>query len=306
MLSFAVRRFLQAIPTLLVLSSLAFFVMRLAPGNPFSDERAFPKQILANIEAKYGLDAPLYQQYGRYMKNLLKGDLGPSFRYRDFSVNDLVEQAFPVSMRIGLWAFGVAVILGISIGVLAALKQNSWVDHWLMLFAMIGVVIPNFIKAPLMILIFAVEFQWFPPGGWCNGSWENLVLPVTALAISYVSRIARLTRSSMIEVLHTNFIRTAKAKGLPMYYIAWKHALRPALLPVMAYLGPVFVGVITGSVVIETVFGLPGLGRHFVNGAMNRDYSLVLSLTVIVGTLTTLFTAVVDILSAWIDPRIRY
>jgi oligopeptide transport system permease protein len=306
MLNFMIRRFLQAIPTLLILITISFFMMRLAPGNPFSSDRNLPPQVLANIEAKYGLDAPLYQQYFRYMNNLLHGDLGPSFKYRDFSVNDLVEQAFPVSIKIGIHAFIIAVILGVSIGVVAALKQNSWLDHALMVFAMVGVVIPSFIKAQLLIMIFAVWLRWLPAGGWNGGPWNYMLLPVISLAIGYIASIARITRSSMIEVLHTNFIRTAQAKGLPLYYIVFQHALKPAMLPVMAYLGPAFVGIITGSVVVETIFGLPGIGQLIVNGSLNRDYAMVLSLTIIVGALTIFFTAVVDILYALIDPKIRY
>ncbi|MGL4454332.1 MAG: oligopeptide ABC transporter permease OppB [Plesiomonas sp.] len=306
MLKFIFRRILEAIPTLLILITVSFFMMRLAPGSPFTGERSLPPEVLANIEAKYHLDEPLYSQYFRYLGQLAQGDFGPSFKYKDFSVNDLVSQAFPVSIEIGFYAFVLALILGVTAGVIAALRQNSMIDYGVMAFAMTGVVIPSFVIAPLLVLIFSLGLKLLPAGGWNDGSAVNMVLPVAALAIAYTASIARITRGSMIEVLHSNFIRTARAKGLPMRHIVLRHALKPAMLPVISYLGPAFVGIITGSIVIETIFGLPGIGQLFVNGALNRDYSMVLSLTIIVGTLTILFNAIVDILYAFIDPKIRY
>lgn len=306
MLKFIFRRLLEAIPTLLVLITVSFFMMRLAPGSPFTGERSLPPEVLANIEAKYHLNEPLYSQYFRYLGQLAQGDFGPSFKYKDFSVNDLVSQAFPVSLEIGIYAFVLALILGVTAGVIAALKQNTVLDYTVMGFAMTGVVIPSFVIAPLLVLLFSLGLKLLPAGGWNNGSLINMVLPVAALAIAYTASIARITRGSMIEVLHSNFIRTARAKGLPLRRIVLRHALKPAMLPVISYLGPAFVGIITGSIVIETIFGLPGIGRLFVNGALNRDYSMVLSLTILVGTLTILFNAIVDILYAFIDPKIRY
>lgn len=306
MLKFIFRRLLEAIPTLLVLITVSFFMMRLAPGSPFTGERSLPPEVLANIEAKYHLNEPLYSQYFRYLGQLAQGDFGPSFKYKDFSVNDLVSQAFPVSLEIGIYAFILALILGVTAGVIAALKQNTVLDYTVMGFAMTGVVIPSFVIAPLLVLLFSLGLKLLPAGGWNNGSLINMVLPVSALAIAYTASIARITRGSMIEVLHSNFIRTARAKGLPLRRIVLRHALKPAMLPVISYLGPAFVGIITGSIVIETIFGLPGIGRLFVNGALNRDYSMVLSLTILVGTLTILFNAIVDILYAFIDPKIRY
>ncbi|MGL6295086.1 MAG: oligopeptide ABC transporter permease OppB, partial [Plesiomonas sp.] len=300
MLKFIFRRILEAIPTLLILITVSFFMMRLAPGSPFTGERSLPPEVLANIEAKYHLDEPLYSQYFRYLGQLAQGDFGPSFKYKDFSVNDLVSQAFPVSIEIGFYAFVLALILGVTAGVIAALRQNSMIDYGVMAFAMTGVVIPSFVIAPLLVLIFSLGLKLLPAGGWNDGSAVNMVLPVAALAIAYTASIARITRGSMIEVLHSNFIRTARAKGLPMRHIVLRHALKPAMLPVISYLGPAFVGIITGSIVIETIFGLPGIGQLFVNGALNRDYSMVLSLTIIVGTLTILFNAIVDILYAFI------
>ncbi len=305
MLKFVVKRLAIAIPTLLILVTLSFFLMQAAPGSPFTGDFNMPPEILANLEAKYHLNEPLWKQYAFYLWDLVHGDLGPSFKYKDYTVNELVAQSFPVSMTIGIAAFIVTVISGVTLGTIAALKQNTWVDYTIMTFSMVGVVLPSFVIAPLLVLVFAVSLQWLPAGGWNDGSWQNMVLPVSAMAILYMAAIARIMRSSMIETLNSNFIRTAKAKGLPSHYIILKHALKPSMLPIVSYLGPAFVGIITGSVVIETVFGLPGIGQHFVNGALNRDYSLVLGLTIIIGALTILFTAIVDILYGLIDPKIR-
>ena len=240
------------------------------------------------------------------MKQLAQGDFGPSFKYKDYTVNELLAQAFPVSLELGVYAFIVALLLGVALGVWAALKHNSWLDYTLMGVAMTGVVVPGFVKAPLLVLVFAITLKWLPAGGWNGGALPNLVLPVAALSLAYVASIARIMRGSMIEVMNSPFIRTARAKGLPMRHIVLRHALRPAMLPVVSYLGPAFVGTITGSIVIETIFGLPGIGQLFVNGALNRDYGMVLSLTILVGALTIAFNAVVDILYALIDPKIRY
>ncbi|HDR1021935.1 TPA: oligopeptide ABC transporter permease OppB, partial [Pasteurella multocida] len=234
------------------------------------------------------------------------GDFGPSFKYKDYTVNQLVSAAFPVSFKLGISAFLIALTLGVSAGTIAALNQNKWLDYFIMTFAMTGVVIPNFVVAPLLVLVFSISLQWLPSGGWEGGAFKFMLMPMIALCLSYIASIARITRGSMIEVLHSNFIRTAKAKGLPMRRILLKHALRPALLPVISYMGPAFVGIITGSMVIESIFGIPGIGQLFVNGALNRDYSLVLSLTILVGALTIAFNAIVDILYAVIDPKIRY
>lgn len=306
MLKLIFKRFLEAIPTMLFLITVSFFMMRLAPGSPFTGERNLPPAVLANIEAKYNLNDPLWLQYLSYLKQLLMGDFGPSFKYKDYTINELLAQSLPVSFEIGLYAFVIALVLGVTFGVIAALKQNTFFDYALMTVAMTGVVMPSFVKGPLLVLLFAVIWQVLPAGGWNNGALPNLILPVGTLAIGYASSIARVTRGSMIEVLNSPYIRTAKAKGLPTSHIVFKHALRPAMLPVISFLGPAFVGIITGSIVIETIFGLPGIGQLFVNGALNRDYSLVLSLTILVGVLTIFFNAVVDILYALIDPKIKY
>ena len=256
MFKFIIRRVFEAIPTLFVLITVSFFMMRLAPGSPFTGERDLPPEVLANIEAKYHLNDPIWLQYLSYLKQLALGDFGPSFKYKDYTVNELLVQAFPVSLEIGLYAFAIALLVGVSLGVLAALKQNSWLDYLTMGAAMTGVVIPSFVKAPLLVLIFAIWLKWLPAGGWNGGAVSNMILPVAALAMAYISSIARITRGSMIEVMNSPFIRTARAKGLSTGYIVRKHALRPALLPVISYLGPAFVGIITGSIVVETIFGL--------------------------------------------------
>jgi len=306
MYKFIIKRFLEAVPTLLILITISFFMMRLAPGSPFSTERGLPPQIVEKIEAEYGLNKPMHEQYFTYLGNILQGDFGPSFKYKDYSVNELIEQALPVSATIGLLAFIFTTIVGVGIGTLAALKQNTWLDYTMMSTAMLGVIMPSFVLAPVLIYVFSIKLGWLPAGGWQGGSWEYILLPMLSMSLLYIASFARITRGSMIETLNSNFIRTAKAKGLPFSTIVFRHALRPALLPVLSYMGPAFVGIITGSVVIETIFGLPGLGKLFVNGALNRDYSLVLGLTILIGFLTITFNAIVDILLAAIDPKIRY
>lgn len=291
---------------MLVLITVSFFLMRFAPGNPFSSEKPLPPEVMANIEAKYGLDKPVFEQYTTYLFNVVQGDFGPSFKYLDYSVNELISVALPVSAKVGFIAFIFTVIMGVTVGTIAALKHNTWVDYTIMSTAMIGVVMPSFVLAPALIYLFSLHWNLFPAGGWHDGSAKYLVLPVIGMSLLYVATFARITRGSMIETLNSNFIRTARAKGLSYRYIIVKHALKPALLPVVSYMGPAFVGIITGSVVIETIFGLPGIGKLFVNAAFNRDYSLVMGVTILIGLLFILFNAIVDILLAMIDPKIRY
>lgn len=306
MLKFIAKRIFEAIPTMLVLITISFFLMRYAPGNPFSSERPLPPEVMANINAKYGLDKPVSEQYLTYLTNIVQGDFGPSFKYKDYTVNELIASALPVSVKIGLAAFVFTVIMGVTVGTIAALKQNTWIDYTIMSTAMLGVVMPSFVLAPVLIYIFAIQFSLFPAGGWQDGGFEYMALPVLGMSLLYVATFARITRGSMIETLNSNFIRTARAKGLSYGYIVVKHALKPALLPVVSYMGPAFVGIITGSVVIETIFDLPGIGKLFVNAAFNRDYSLVMGVTILIGFLFILFNAIVDILLAYIDPKIRY
>lgn len=301
---FVAGRLLGAIPTLLVLITLVFFMMRLAPGGPFDTEKNLPPEIAANLEAKYHLDEALPVQYLRYLGQIVRLDFGPSFQYKDWTVNQLIADGFPVSLTLGVLALLVSVLAGCFIGIVAALRQNTRGDFLTMGVAMLGISIPNFVIAPLMILLVSVWAGWLPAGGW-DWSWQRMVLPVLTLALPMTAYIARLTRGSMIEVLHTNFIRTARAKGLPQRQVIRRHALKPALLPVISFLGPAAAGLITGSVVIERIFGLPGLGSYFVTGALNRDYTLVLGVVIFYGVLIILFNLIVDLIYGWLDPRIR-
>ncbi len=306
MLRYSLRRFLGAIPTLLILIALAFFMIRLAPGGPFDAERALLPEIEANLRAAYHLDEPLPMQFARYLGNLARADFGPSFQYRDFTVTELIMTGFPVSLRLGGMAMIVALLFGIAAGSLAALRQNTRTDYTVMSLSMTGISVPNFVMAPLLILLFAVYLGWLPAGGLGQGSWRNMILPVVSLALPQIAYIARLTRGSMIEVLRSPFIRTAKAQGLPTHKILLRHALKPALLPVVSYLGPATAAVITGSVVIEQIFGVPGLGRFFVQGALNRDYTLVMGVVVFYGVLIIVFNFLVDLAYAWLDPKVKY
>jgi len=286
--------------------ALAFFLIRLAPGGPFDSEKVLLPEIEANLRAAYHLDEPLYQQFARYLGNLLQGDFGPSFQYRDLTVTELIMTGFPISLRLGAGAMALAVIFGVLAGSVAALWQNSRTDYTVMAVSMTGISIPSFVMAPLLILVFAVYLGWLPAGGLGGGSLRNMVLPVVSLALPQIAYVARLTRGSLIEILRSNFIRTAKAQGLPMGKILLVHALKPALLPVVSYLGPATAAVITGSVVIEQIFGIPGLGRFFVQGALNRDYTLVMGIVVFYGTLIVVFNFLVDLAYAWLDPKVRY
>jgi oligopeptide transport system permease protein len=306
MWSYSLRRLLGAIPTLFVVMTISFFMMRLAPGGPFDRERMLAPAVEANIRKAYDLDQPLIVQYGIYLSKALRGDLGPSFKYQDYTVVELIASGFPVSFQIGITAIILALAIGGSLGVLAALRQNSLIDHGVMALAMIGIAIPNFVMAPLMTLIIGVYLKLLPAGGYGEGGWRNLLLPTIALALPPVAYIARLTRASMIEVLRSNYVRTARAKGLPPRLVIGRHALRAAFLPVVSYLGPAIAGIITGSVVIETIFGIPGIGRYFVQGALNRDYTLVMGVVIFYGSLIILLNLVVDLVYGLLDPKVRY
>jgi oligopeptide transport system permease protein len=306
LLGYTLKRLLGAVPTLLIIITLAFFLMRFAPGGPFAADRPVPPAVQKNLKRMYHLDAPLYLQYARYLDNILHGDFGPSFKYTDRSVNELIASGFPVSARLGVSAMLLALVVGVGAGTLAALKQNSKIDYLLMSFSMTGISIPNFVMAPLMILLFAIVLHWLPAGGWRGGAFANTILPVIALALPYIAYIARLTRGSMIEVLASNYIRTAHAKGLPEPIVLVRHALKPALLPVVSYLGPATAGILTGSVVVEEIFGIPGLGRYFVQGALNRDYTLVMGVVILYGVLIIVVNLIVDLLYGLLDPRVRF
>jgi len=303
--AYVIRRILTGIPTLLVIVTVAFFMMRIAPGGPFDRERALPAEIEKNVLAAYDLDQPLVLQYADYLLGVLHGDFGPSFKYRDFTVAELLWTGFPASLKVGGLAIALAVLLGITLGTLAALRQNSGIDYAVMATAMTGITIPNFVMAPLLTLIFGVWLSWLPVAGWNGGAPRNLVLPVIALALPQIAYIARLTRGSMIEVLHANYIRTARAKGLRARIVVVRHALKGALLPVVSYLGPATAQVVTGSVVIETIFGIPGIGRYFIQGALNRDYTLVMGTVIVFAVLIILLNLVVDLLYGLLDPKVR-
>ncbi len=305
MLRHSLRRLLSLLPTLLMLITVAFFMMRIAPGGPFDSEKSLPTEIEANLNAKYHLDEPLLQQYFRYLGQVAVLDFGPSFQYKDWTVNELIAQGFPVSLTVGLLAMTLAFVLGTFLGIAAALRQNTRIDYSLMGVAMLGISIPNFVIAPLLILLLAVYAGWLPAGGWDWGI-ASMVLPVLTLALPATAYIARLTRGSMIEVLHSNFIRTAQAKGLPESVVIRRHALRPVLLPVISFMGPATAGMISGSVVIERIFSIPGLGSYFVQGALNRDYTLVMGVVIFYGVLIILLNFVVDLIYAWLNPKIRY
>jgi oligopeptide transport system permease protein len=303
---FILQRLLTAIPTLFLLIALSFFLIRAAPGGPFDRERHVTPEVEANLRIAYHLDEPLYAQFGRYLASLAHGDFGPSFQYRDFSVNELIAMGFPTSLRIGSAAMVLAITLGVACGTLAALRQNRAADYAVMALAMTGISIPTFVIAPLLILALAIRFRWLPAGGLGEGQLRYLVLPVIALALPQLAYIARLTRASMIEVLQSNFVRTARAQGLAERTIILRHALKPALLPVLSYVGPATAALITGSVVIEEIFGVPGIGRYFVTAALNRDYTLVMGVVVFYGVLILLANFLVDLLYGWLDPRIRH
>ena len=305
MLRYTLRRLLTAIPTLLLIVTVAFALLHAAPGGPFASDKHILPAIQKSIDAKYHLDEPLWRQYLRYLSDLARGDLGPSFQYRGTTVNEIIAQGLPVDATVGLTAITLALIAGFGIGVSAALRRGSAWDHASMAIAVAGISTPVFVLAPLLVLVFAVDLHWLPAGDWVHGSFSHLVLPAVALALPYVAYIARMMRASTIEVLNSTFIRTARAKGLSPGVIVWRHALRPTLTPLVSFLGPAIAGLITGSIVIESVFGLPGIGRYFLTGALNRDYTLVIGITVVYGGLMVVFNLLADLCYAWIDPRVR-
>jgi oligopeptide transport system permease protein len=312
MAAYAFRRFLGALPTLFIIVTLTFFMMHAAPGGPFDANRRLPPEVEHNIEAAYHLDKPVYVQYGLYLEGLAHGDLGPSFKNKDFTVAQLIGIGLPVSMRLGLWAMALALLLGSLMGVWAALRQNHWQDYSVMTLAMAGITIPTFVTAPILTLIFGVYGVTFfghdislPVGGWDHGAWRNMILPVTVLALPQIAVIARLTRGSMVEVLRANYIRTARAKGASTARIVFLHAMRAAMLPLVSYLGPAVAAVLTGSLIVEEIFGLPGIGRYFVQGALNRDYTLVMGVVICYAALIIALNFLADIVYGLLDPRVR-
>lgn len=306
MWSYTLRRVLSAIPTVLVVITVCYLLLHATPGGPFDTERKVSAAVLANLQAKYHLDLPLWQQYLLYLKSLLLGDLGASFRYADWSVNDLVANALPVSAAIGGSALVLSLVIGVALGIMAALRQNSAVDYGVMLMGSIGSAVPSFVMGPVLIIVFAIGLKWLPAGGWNDFELRFMLLPMALLTFINVATIGRVMRGSLIEVMHSNFIRTARAKGLPTRVVVLRHALRPALLPVVSLIGPLAISSITSALVTETVFSLPGLGRLIVNGAANRDYTLVLGLVVLIAAFTVALNLMVDLAYAWLDPKIRY
>ena len=296
-------RLLEALLTLWLLATLCFVLLRAAPGGPFDTEKSAPPEVQATLAAQYRLDRPLPAQYAAWLGDVVRGDLGPSFQYPDYTVNQLIAQALPVSLLNGGLALMLALLCGVPLGVWAALRAGSWLDRWLMLFAGLGLAVPKFVAAPLLVLLFAVTLHWLPAGGW--GEWKNIVLPVIALALPNLAYCARLTRASMLDIRNADYLTAARARGLSETRLLFAHALKPALLPVVAWLSPALINIVTGSAVVEQVFGIPGMGRYFVQGALNRDYTLVLGVVLVVGALIVAINALVDALRAWMDPRLR-
>jgi oligopeptide transport system permease protein len=305
MIRYFLSRLAGAIPTLFIIVTITFFLMRAAPGGPFDQEQTLPPEIMANLQSAYGMDRPIWEQYGRYLGALSHGDFGPSFKYKDFTVTELIRQGFPVTLELGLIALSVALLVGIPLGIFAALHHNSAADYATMSLAVLGLAIPTFVVLPFLGLLFGVYLHWLPIAGWEPGSIRHLALPTLALALPPLAYIARLTRGSMLEVMRSHFIRTAFAKGLPLRTVILRHALRPALVPVASFLVPAVASIMTGSLVVESIAGLPGIGRYLVQGALNRDYTLVLGMVIIYSTLLIGMGLLVDLLYAWLDPRVR-
>lgn len=309
MSKYIIKRLIGMIPTLLVIVTLSFFIVRIAPGGPFDGERALPEVIKRNIEAKYHMDEPLIQQYGRYLFDVLRGDLGPSYKYKDHDVNSLIFNSLPNSIILGCMAMAVALVFGISLGITAALKQNTVLDYVPMALAALGLSIPLFVVGPLLQYIFAMQLKILPTSGWFmdgEASFATAVLPVVSLSFAYYADVARLTRSSMLETLRSDYIRTAKAKGMKQSTIIFKHAMKGAMLPIVSYLGPAFAGIITGSIVVEQVFRVPGLGKFFVQSSFNRDYTLIVGVVIVYSTILVIMNFLVDIVYSLLDPRITY
>jgi oligopeptide transport system permease protein len=304
MLRFITRRLFETIPVLFVIITATFFMIRFVPGGPFTAERAVSPDILRNLEAHYGLNKPLHIQYFNYLGNLLKGDLGPSFKYPNRTVNEIIADKLPTSLELGSLSLLVALAIGLPLGVLAAVKRNTWIDYLCSSTAMIGICVPTFVLGPLLILLFAIRFRWLNASGWYEPI--DRVLPALVLGFFYSAYITRLSRGGMLDILNQDFIRTARAKGASETRVVFKHALRGGLLPVVSFLGPAVAGILTGSFVIETIFQIPGLGREFVNSAFNRDYTLVLGTVILYATLVVALNLVVDIAQVWLNPKLKF
>lgn len=305
MFRFIARRLLETIPVLFIIVTATFFMVRFVPGGPFDSEKATTPEIRANLEAYYGYDKPLHQQYLKYLKDvIIHGDLGRSTKYASRTVNEIIADKLPASIQLGGLSLVIALVLGLTAGVVAAVKRNTWIDYGASSFAMVGICVPTFVLGPLLVLAFAIHLGWFSASGWY--SWHDRILPSVTLGIVYAAAIARLTRGGMLEVLNQDYIRTARAKGASEARIIFRHALRGGLLPVVSYLGPAIAGILTGSFVIETIFQIPGLGREFVNSAFNRDYTLVLGTVILYAVLIIALNLVVDIVQVWLNPKLKF
>ncbi|MBT4273805.1 ABC transporter permease subunit [Verrucomicrobia bacterium] len=303
MIRFILRRILQTIPVLWAVATLTFFMLRLAPGGPFADERAVSPEVQKALEAHYGLDKPLIAQYGEYLFNLIQGDLGPSFKYPGRTVNEIIQIKFPKSMELGIYSMSIALVFGLTLGVIASLKPNSFLDYVPSSLSMVGICLPTFVLGPLLVLVFALKLKWFPYPGWDGPAYK--VLPSATLGFFYAAYIARLTRGGMREVLTQDYIRTARAKGAAAHTVILRHALRGGILPVVSFMGPAFAGLVAGSFVIETIFNIPGLGKDFVTSAFNRDYTMVLGLVVFFAALIVVFNTIVDVVQVWLNPKLK-
>lgn len=304
MVRYIIRRILDFIPTMFCLITLVFFMMRIAPGGPFDDERCLSPEVEANLLRAYHMDEPLWMQYCRYVWQLLHGDMGPSYKYKDFKVVDIIASNYPTSLKLGCVALSVSCIIGITLGIVAAIHQNKNSDRMITGFSMIGVALPNYVIGPALTLIFAVYLRWIPVSGW--ESPVNFIMPMIALALPQIAYITRLMRASMLDILRSPFIRTAQAKGLSPARILLIHALKPAMFPLVSYLGPAAANVMTGSVAVEIMFGIPGLGKYFWQGAVNRDYTLVMGVVIFYGVLIIMFNLIVDILYVFLDPKVNH
>jgi len=301
---FVLRRLLSLVPTLLLAVTLVFFLVRLAPGGPFDQERSVPPEVLAALEAKYRLSDPVWVQYKDWLADLLlRGSLGPTFKYPNRTVNEIIALSLPVSIQLGLWAMLFALALGVPLGVVGAMRQNRWPDALATAIALVGLSVPRFVLAPLLIMLFGLTLYWLPVARF--DSWRHMVLPVFCAALPMAAHVARLTRAGMLEVVRSDFVRTARAKGLSERSVVLRHALRGGLLPVVSYLGPGFSGLLVGSLVIEKIFDIPGMGRYFVEAFQNRDYNLIAGLSIVYGVLLMGSNALVDIAYAWLDPRVE-
>ncbi|MBT8140582.1 MAG: ABC transporter permease subunit [Gammaproteobacteria bacterium] len=304
MLKFTLLRIAQALPVLLVVITTTFFLVRMAPGGPFDAERALPADVLAKLEQRYQLDQPVLVQYANYMGNLLRGDFGPSYRYANRSVTEMIASGLPITFELAAWAILVALVFGVLAGFIAALRPNSWQDHSSMAIAMAGICLPSFLMGPLLVLVFGIWLEWLPVSGWGYQAGDK-VLPVITLASGYAAYIARLSRAGLLEELGKDYIRTARAKGLSMSRVLLVHALRGGLAPVVAFAGPALAGLLAGSFVVETIFQIPGLGRFYVQAAFNRDYTMILGSTILLSALIIAFNALSDIVTAWMNPRMK-